>query len=150
MQAGNPSMNRGDSPCHVALVVKDAEKTAEYLTTVFDIGPWNFIEWTPSKDEVTVGELSKVKAGFCDLGSTVLEILQPLEEKGVWYQFLKTKGEGLHHISFGVAPNDWDRVLAEREKRGAREIVHCIYEGMHANYYDTEREAGFVIELQQD
>lgn len=43
-----------------------------------------------------------VKVAFLSAGQTHVELLEPLNEQSPVAKFLKTKGEGVHHLAFGV------------------------------------------------
>ncbi len=90
-------------PDHIGVVVKDADKTAEFLSSVWGIGPWRSMDYAPHKEDMIVGEPFALKAVFTKLGPTILELLQPVEGKSVWAEALETNGEGIHHMAFNVS-----------------------------------------------
>jgi len=45
---------------HVGVVAKDADKTAEFLSSL-GIGPWHVFDYVTSKDEMVVGEPFSLK-----------------------------------------------------------------------------------------
>ncbi|MCG7345419.1 methylmalonyl-CoA epimerase [Sporosarcina sp. ACRSL] len=47
-------------------------------------------------------ESQKVKVAFIDAGNCKLELLEPIGEDGAISKFLEKRGEGIHHIAFGV------------------------------------------------
>jgi methylmalonyl-CoA/ethylmalonyl-CoA epimerase len=47
-------------------------------------------------------ESQKVKVAFLDAGNVKIELLEPLQEDGPIAKFLEKRGEGIHHIAFGV------------------------------------------------
>ena len=44
----------------------------------------------------------KTRAGFFRIGETNIELVQPSEPDSPLVKFLETKGQGIHHICFGV------------------------------------------------
>jgi hypothetical protein len=46
---------------HVGIVVKDAEKTAKWLSTIWNIGKPDITDYEPKKEELFVGEPFKVR-----------------------------------------------------------------------------------------
>ena len=44
----------------------------------------------------------KVKVAFIDAGNCKIELLEPIGEEGAIAKFLEKRGEGIHHIAFGV------------------------------------------------
>ncbi len=43
-----------------------------------------------------------VKVAFIDAGNTKIELLEPLSDNGAIANFITKRGEGVHHIAFGV------------------------------------------------
>ena len=132
------------TPEHISVVVKDIDKTTEFLSSTFGLGPWLIVETSFLKDAMIVGEPSRLKSALAKLGSVVLELLQPLEEGSLWGQFLKTKGEGLHHIAFTI-PN-WEEEVSKLSEQGSKIVWGVIYEGKRACYVET-KSGGIIIEI---
>lgn len=130
-------------PNHLGAVVKDADKTAEVLSSI-GIGPWQTFEVSPTKDEMIVGEPFKMKVVWARLGEAlVLELLQPLTESH-WSQFLETNGEGLHHIAFSIS--NYDEVVSKLQEQGGRMVAGSIQKGKRWCYFDI-KPRGVIIEL---
>lgn len=47
-------------------------------------------------------ESQKVKVAFIDAHNVKIELLEPLQNDGPIATFLEKRGEGIHHIAFGV------------------------------------------------
>jgi methylmalonyl-CoA epimerase len=75
-----------DSFDHVGHVVKDREATMKSWTDKLGVEKW------------TTRDSPMVNMAWCRLGGTMVELLQPTEDKSLWARFLNTNGEGLHHI----------------------------------------------------
>lgn len=43
-----------------------------------------------------------MKVAFLDAGNIKLELLEPMSSEGAVASFLEKRGEGVHHIAFGV------------------------------------------------
>jgi len=92
----------------VALVVKDIEKVKTHLAELFCIDVPPTIE--AGEFAVTQTQIhgkpapdAKCRMAFFSVGNGVqLELIEPNETPSVWRDFLNEKGEGLHHIAFGV------------------------------------------------
>ncbi|MDR1669784.1 MAG: VOC family protein [Oscillospiraceae bacterium] len=101
----------------VALIVSDIGKTKQKLAQFFGI------EAPPTSDggdfAVTQTQYmgqpapkAQCQMAFFNVGDGVqLELIQPNEEPSVWRDFLNEKGEGIHHIAFGVKGMD-DQIKA--------------------------------------
>ncbi|MCG7336252.1 methylmalonyl-CoA epimerase [Sporosarcina sp. ACRSM] len=78
---------------HVGIAVKSIDDTLEYY--VHTLG---FTLLTI--EEV---ESQKVRVAFIDAGNIKLELLEPLGGDGPVAKFIEKRGEGVHHIAFGVS-----------------------------------------------
>lgn len=60
----------------------------------------------------------KVRIAFIDAGNIKLELLEPIGKDGPVSKFLEKKGEGVHHIAFGV--DDIRSRMIELEEKGVQ------------------------------
>ena len=77
---------------HVAIAVKDINATLKVFDEIFGI----------TGSEVSCLPDHGVKAVLIQSGQTRIEILEPLDPENSVGRFIKTKGEGLHHIALNV------------------------------------------------
>ena len=132
-------------PDHIGVVVKDADKTAKFLSSVWGVGPWQLIDYTPRKEDMIVGEPFTLKIRFAKLGPTTLELLQPVEGKSVWAEALETKGEGIQHIAFSIS--NWDEMVSKLQEQGAKMVASAFSPvGKRWCYMDT-KPGGILFEL---
>ncbi len=59
-----------------------------------------------------------VRVAFIDAGNIKLELLEPLGEDGPIAKFIEKRGEGVHHIAFGVT--DIRSRMAELQEKGVQ------------------------------
>lgn len=137
------------SPFKISAVVKDIDKTIKFLSSTAGLGPWETFEYSAQKDEVMLGEPFKIKVAWANVGGPlVYELIQPLEGRAVWSQFLETKGEGLHVLSYSV-PSTWEEIVTKLQAQGATMLVGATFEGKRWCYLDT-RPGGIRIELTEE
>jgi len=132
----------------VGMVVKDMDKTIEYYEKVLGLGPFvrpeiSYIEkfyYGKPVDSTWI-------MGFCSLGPVELELIQPVIGPTVYHDFLKEKGEGIHHLGFDV--KDMDEKIALCKKMG----IQIIQSGRGSTscfaYLDTVEIGGVIFELIQ-
>lgn len=77
---------------HIGIAVRDLNAVLPYYTDTLGL-PLMKIE------EV---ETQKVRVAFIDAGNVKLELLEPMDDESAIFKFLEKKGEGIHHIAFGV------------------------------------------------
>ena len=104
---------------HICVVVKDdVEKAADFYTKAPGIGPFRFEEYSlppvDFPDVVVRGKSSshKMKVAFAKMGPIQLELME-IEGESIHSDFLKEKGEGVHHMGFWVADLGQELVKAE-------------------------------------
>ena len=98
-----------DSFDHIGHVVKDRDATMESWTKLFGV------EWRRVVDS------GALKMATGALGSVDVELLEPTEDKSLWAVFLKTHGEGLHHVCARVA--DVDAAVAKLVEEGGEVMI---------------------------
>ncbi|MFC1994443.1 VOC family protein [Chloroflexota bacterium] len=99
----------------IGVVVKDIDKAIEYYSSVFGLGPFYVQEVEPD-GMVYRGQVNdcRLKIAFAISGSIEIELIQVLKGETTHTEFLKKKGEGLHHLRFRVdSVNDMLSKLAE-------------------------------------
>jgi methylmalonyl-CoA/ethylmalonyl-CoA epimerase len=130
----------------IGIVVKDVEKTTEFFRSVFGWGPWGILE-LDMKDCMYRGEScdARLKIAFAQSGSVEIELIQVLEGETIHTEFLREKGEGLHHLRFKV--DDLDAKLADLAKEGIEVVFRKNLNGIDFAYLDTDRVGGIMVEL---
>jgi catechol 2,3-dioxygenase-like lactoylglutathione lyase family enzyme len=138
--------------CQIGVVVKDLDKTMEMYSSLFGVGPWKVVD-LPSMDATLHGKPAeyKMRIALAKVGCLVLELIQVLEGETIHTEFIREKGEGIHHIALLV--DDLDKAVEEWEAAGIRVLqrsgIPVQEEGDTAGlaYMDTEGLIGIIIEL---
>ncbi|MFS0687618.1 methylmalonyl-CoA epimerase [Sporosarcina sp. 179-K 8C2 HS] len=91
---------------HIGIAVKNLKDTLPYYTETLGLKLLGI-------EEV---ESQKVKVAFIDAGNCKIELLEPIGEEGAIAKFLEKRGEGIHHIAFGVT--DIRTRMEELKKKG--------------------------------
>jgi len=126
---------------HIAVATKDLEKSVE----IFSKLGLNF-----SKDREIVEE-QKVTTAFAKIDTKAnLELLEPLNQDGPIQKYIEKKGEGIHHLCFGV------KDIKATEVKLKKEGFIFIYEepkiGAHnclVNFIHPKSTGGILIEVSQ-
>ncbi|MET3574823.1 methylmalonyl-CoA epimerase [Bhargavaea ullalensis] len=93
---------------HIGIAVKSISETLPYYTDTLGI-PLIGMEDVPSQG---------LKVAFLDAGNIKLELLEPVSEDSAVAKFLEKRGEGVHHIAFGVT--DIQERMDELKAHGVR------------------------------
>ena len=133
---------------HIGLVVKDLNKTIEYLASL-GIGPFHSSGSVPVTERNLQGKQvpSKVEIKHGNLGRIELELAQPIEGECLQMEFLQSQGEGIHHLGFAV--DDIREEMDKLTKRGIKiEQSGTRPTGGGFAFFKCEN-PGFFIELTQ-
>ena len=132
----------------VGIVVRDMDQSIEFYSTVFGCGPFKEMEYS-LEGVLYRGKPSdcKMKLAMAQSGPVEIELIQVLEGETPHTEFLREKGEGLHHLRFSV--DDLDGKLAEYAEQGIEPVwQHSMPEiGFSWAYLNTDTVGGVMIEL---
>ncbi|WP_088006398.1 methylmalonyl-CoA epimerase [Indiicoccus explosivorum] len=93
---------------HIGIAVESLERTLPYYTETLGC-PLMKVEEVPSQG---------VRVAFIDAGNIKLELLEPMQEDSAIRKFIDKKGEGIHHIAFGVS--GIEERMADLREHGVR------------------------------
>ncbi len=136
----------------VALVVKDVEAVAKAWADKYGITGWNFWDFGP---ENQVGqsihgkeETYRYKQAATYIGTTHFELIQPLDDKSIYAEFLKEHGEGLHHIAFAT---DHDKAVERFAEVGKPVMQQGCIMGQHTfSYIDCTDDLKMIVEFNKE
>jgi methylmalonyl-CoA/ethylmalonyl-CoA epimerase len=136
----------------IGIIVKDAEKTASAYAELFGIPKPAIV---PIADDAFAktnyrGQPStaKAKAAFFDLGAIQMELIEPVGAPSTWEEFLRTHGEGIHHIAFKTSDIEAARKLLA--SKGMETVQHGGWDGGQYAYVDCSEQLGTILELLHD
>ena len=132
----------------VSIVVKDMDRAIEYYSSTFGMGPFRVMDIDMEGVLLRGKPIStKIKVAFARSGPLQVELIQPVEGKNIYTEFLDSKGEGLHHLGFQV--DDLDGMLAELAKEGIQPVFRKAYPdvGVAFTYLNTDKIGGVIFEL---
>ncbi len=105
---------------HIGLVVNDVQQTAANYVEKYGIGPWSIYDCNPDNIQELEVYGQKRKSRFllaaCFLDDIGIELIQPMDDKSIYYDFLKKNGENLHHI--GYETEDYGKTLDYLKSKG--------------------------------
>jgi catechol 2,3-dioxygenase-like lactoylglutathione lyase family enzyme len=123
---------------HVVIAVADLEKALTQWDTTVGLKP----------DASLDGPLgSGFKVSRLPIGDAFLELVQPVEEKGRFYEQFQKRGEGLFSISVEV--EDLDRAVEHLRGKGAKvsDPEPSIWKGARVARINQEHTHGVSIQL---
>ncbi len=131
--------------CQIGVVVKDLDKTIEYLTSL-GLGPFS-VRTVLHPSAVLRGEKVsfEVRMAKSQQGPVELELIEYQKGKAIQKEFLDQKGEGLHHIQFVV--RDMDATLEKFAKKGIRPLQEDRSIKGGVAYLGTNDIGGIIMEI---
>ena len=144
-------MNKFDSTTvvQIGIIVKNAEKTANAYAKVFGIPKPAIV---PIADDAFANthyhghpSTARGKAAFFDLGAVQMELIEPIGAPSTWEEFLRTHGEGIHHIAFKTA--DMQAAQNFLTSNGMKNVQQGGWDGGQYAYIDCSEQLGTILEL---
>jgi methylmalonyl-CoA/ethylmalonyl-CoA epimerase len=122
---------------HVAIAVKDIEAVLGEYAEVLGL----------PKTRVVEIDSQKVKATLIPVGDVEIELIEPTDPEGGVANFIKRRGESLHHICFQVT--NVDQELLALEAKGMQLIDKKSRPGLAGNvgFVHPRSTRGTLIEL---
>ncbi len=132
----------------VGVVVKDLDKTVEFLSAL-GLGPFRITTADHPSATVHGKKVSyKVRLAFSQLGPVQLELIEYVEGTAIQEEYLREKGEGIHHIMFNV--QDLDKTVAKFTRKRIEVLLQDRYEGGGGiAYFGTDKIGGIIMEVVQ-
>ena len=133
----------------IGIVVRDLDATLRRYVDDYGIGPWEIFEVTPENAPDLQHDGRPIegstRAATTMVGTVMWELIQPLDEQGVFARFLAEKGEGVHHIA--VATPNFDDAVAAQDKRENDLVLSGTFSGVKLAYLPTDHDLGAIIEI---
>jgi methylmalonyl-CoA/ethylmalonyl-CoA epimerase len=123
---------------HIGIAVRSIEAQLPYYEGVLGLKCY------ATEDVIDQG----VRTAFFLVGSTKLELLEPLSDSSPIAKFLEKRGEGIHHLAFAVA--DVDTALSEVSSKGVQlidKVSRGGAEGLSIGFLHPRSTGGVLTEL---
>jgi len=134
---------------HIGIVVKNIDETIKYYERTFGFGPFE-IRYVDYPTATYYGQVAgyKGKRAFFFMGPIQIELIELVDGKTIHEDFLKEKGEGLHHLGFRV-----DNI--KEVKKRAEEAGFKVIQGFTRQdntgfaYLDSDKIGGVLFEISE-
>jgi methylmalonyl-CoA epimerase len=127
---------------HIGVVVKDLNRSLQRYTSLLDLK-------VEKIEEVKVENIVN-RVAFLPIGETRIELVETTADKGLAAEFLKERGEGIHHIALEV--EDLESVFSNLKSNGVEFLWDRIIQGSRGSkvaFFKAEEFNGVYIELVQ-
>ncbi len=133
----------------LSIVVRDLEASIKTYVERYGIGPWEIYEFNPGSvsNMTRDGEPAEyaMRIAVTMVGSVQWELVQPLDDRSIYADFLAAKGEGVHHVAVGG--RSYREELDAMHANGRRSISGGFYNGVTFDYLSTGDDLGVVTEI---
>jgi hypothetical protein len=133
----------------IALVVRDLEATMRTYVDDYGIGPWAIYDFNPDtvRNMTANGQPleSAWRLALARVGQVHWELIEPLDDRSTYAEFLAAKGEGVHHI--GVAVPSYDDAIGEHAAANRETVLGGEYNGVTFAYLPTGGDLGVITEI---
>jgi methylmalonyl-CoA/ethylmalonyl-CoA epimerase len=137
-----------DKVNQVGIVVRDMDRAIKNYREIFGISfPKVLVPDYFNRVYRGKPENFRMKIGLAMMGELQIELIEPLEGKTIYGEFLKKWGDGIHHLGFDV--NNLDERVAAFRKSGIDVLMSGERVGGKFAYMDTEGKVGIIVELIQ-
>ena len=130
----------------VAMVVKDCDEAVKLWADKYGIGPWKIYEFNPDtvNDMIIRGEKVgyAMRLALCDIGGVQWELIEPKDDKSIYAEFLRDKGEGLHHCAFGT--DNYEEAVKFYKDKGLPILQGGEWEGLTYTYLDSQKDLNLI------
>ena len=125
---------------HIGVVVKTLEDSIEKYTSVLDLE-------VAEIEEVDVENVTN-RVAFLPIGETNIELVETTATTGLAADFLKERGEGIHHIALEV--ENLDTMFQKLKSKGVEFLWDRIINGARGSkvaFFKSDEFNGVYIEL---
>jgi hypothetical protein len=138
----------------LGIVVRDAEETARHYWEILGVGPWVLIDFKPphltdcTLHGITIHDNINLhtKAAIAQWGDLQIELLQPVKGPSTYMEFLKTRGQGIHHLSFAQIEDHDEMIKGFNRTDIEIESSGLLGGAITFTYWATQKDLGTIFE----
>ena len=131
---------------HIGVVTNNLDKTMRELEDLYGLKP--FLVMEPGYVNTSIrGKPAdfKLKSAFYQSGQVIFEVISVLEGETIYGEWLREKGEGLHHLGYDI--EDMEEWIDYYKERGIGVLQSGERPGVKWAYLDTLPYTGMIVEL---
>jgi hypothetical protein len=138
----------------IGVVVKDAEAVVANFEKYFeiDVSKKTVIDTSKSEHEPFLfngkRENFDMKLVIFPLGGIEIELIEPLDDKGPYAEFLREEGGGLHHFNIEVDSNE--NFINVMKELNVPILTGGYLPGLGWKYYDSRDPFSMIYEICQE
>jgi len=134
----------------IGVIVEKLEPYVKHYEEL-GIGPWTYLEFNKDnmKNPKVRGKPVEfgMRVAMCDSYAIQLELIEPHDDKSIYWEFLQKHGPGLHHVACHVNKS-YDETIKTLEARGGELLTNADSKKGFA-YIDAIKDLGLILEIYQ-
>jgi methylmalonyl-CoA/ethylmalonyl-CoA epimerase len=147
------ALNKTRQIQQIAWLTRDLEKSMQAWIDVLRIGPWRVFRFTDKTvKNLKVGgkpveEPFEFRIAITYVGNMEIELIQPVRGPMIYEDYLRRRGEGLHHIKEKIPEGRMESAVKDYEAMGIDVTQTGQFVADFHFYLNTEPKLDFVYEL---
>ena len=147
------ALNKTRHVQQIAWLTCDLEKSMQAWIDTLRIGPWRVFRFTEKtvKNLKVEGKLVEGRFEFriaiTHVGDMEIELIQPVSGPMIYEDYIRRRGEGLHHIKEKIPDDRMAQVVQDYAARDVEVTQTGQFVADFHFYLDTEPKLDFVYEL---
>jgi len=133
----------------IGKVVNNLDQSMKKYWEEYGIGPWDIYTFDSSTVSDMIIRDKKVdyamRVATAFIGDVQWELIEPLDDKSIYAEFLNEQDEGIHHTAFHV--DKYDDVLAHFKKKGIGILQSGTWNGLTYTYLDLRETMSIIAEI---
>lgn len=133
----------------VCVVVRDLDASVRRYADEYGFGPWVIYDLNPERlKDMTIGDEPApfaMRLALAEIDGFRWELVEPSDDNSIFAEFLRTHGEGMHHVAMGV--KDHDEAVTFFRRKGQKIAQSARWGGTTFTFLPTEAELGFCAEI---
>jgi hypothetical protein len=134
----------------VGIVVRDLDARLAHYTRL-GVAPWRV--YTYGAPRLTETKLRGVPTPFSMKLALAWtkdmnwELIQPLSEPSIYWEFLRDHGEGIHHVMVDCGERPLEEIVRAFGEQGWQPLMEGSFLGLRFVYFATEGDLTTVVEI---
>lgn len=131
---------------HIGVVTNNLDKTISELEDLYGMKPFKVMDPGYVNTYLRGKPAAfKLKSAFYRSGQVFFEVISVLEGDTIYGEWLKEKGEGLHHLGYDI--EDIGKWINYYKSKGIEVLQQGERPGVKWAYLDTSAHTGIIMEL---
>lgn len=140
-----------NSVIQIGIVVPDVNKAIEGYRNLLQVNRWNINHVDTANGKGSNFHKhgnpvqARAKIAWAHIGNVELELIEPQDQHGLYSEFLRERGPGIHHVMLGTS--DYDQCLDHMGRQNIAALGGGELQSTRFQMFDTRELLGFICEI---